>query len=296
MVETSEYIILDYNAVTKSLTISMPVRDGKRKEYEYKDINSLSSVGWVYPEYLESIDELLFRENYSEDKKDDSIELLANIGGCGYRWHQAVFHYVPDSENKIVRVIGRISDIQIKKERELALSNALNEREKLLEKAEIDSVTGLLNRLTTEECIENKLSKIKSECAFVVYDIDNYEDINADLGHIKAEDYLKKVASVFEDSFRHGDIIGRMDSDVFVAFLTDVKAKDGVYNKVGKTMAKICLVSEEFGFGKMGTVSAGIAFSPDNGVDFMTLYKKANMALCKAKKSGGNSYTIYSEV
>ena len=160
LVETSEYIILDYNAVTKSLTISMPVRDGKRKEYEYKDINSLSSVGWVYPEYLESIDELLFRENYSEDKKDDSIELLANIGGCGYRWHQAVFHYVPDSENKIVRVIGRISDIQIKKERELALSNALNEREKLLEKAEIDSVTGLLNRLTTEECIENKLSKI----------------------------------------------------------------------------------------------------------------------------------------
>lgn len=296
LVETSEYIILDYNAVTKSLTISMPVRDGKRKEYEYKDINSLSSVGWVYPEYLESIDELLFRENYSEDKKDDSIELLANIGGCGYRWHQAVFHYVPDSENKIVRVIGRISDIQIKKERELALSNALNEREKLLEKAEIDSVTGLLNRLTTEECIENKLSKIKSESAFVVYDIDNYEDINADLGHIKAEDYLKKVASVFEDSFRHGDIIGRMDSDVFVAFLTDVKAKDGVYNKVGKTMAKICLVSEEFGFGKMGTVSAGIAFSPDNGVDFMTLYKKANMALCKAKKSGGNSYTIYSEV
>ena len=212
----------------------------------------------MYPEYLESIDELLFRENYSEDKKDDSIELLANIGGCGYRWHQAVFHYVPDSENKIVRVIGRISDIQIKKERELALSNALNEREKLLEKAEIDSVTGLLNRLTTEECIENKLSKIKSESAFVVYDIDNYEDINADLGHIKAEDYLKKVASVFEDSFRHGDIIGRMDSDVFVAFLTDVKAKDGVYNKVGKTMAKICLVSEEFGFGKMGTVSAGI--------------------------------------
>lgn len=77
LVETSEYIILDYNAVTKSLTISMPVRDGKRKEYEYKDINSLSSVGWVYPEYLESIDELLFRENYSEDKKDDSIELLA---------------------------------------------------------------------------------------------------------------------------------------------------------------------------------------------------------------------------
>ena len=34
----------------------------------------------------------------------------------------------------------------------------------------------------------------------------------------------------------------------------------------------------------MGTVSAGIAFSPDNGVDFMTLYKKANMVLCKAKK------------
>lgn len=87
-----------------------------------------------YPEYLESIDELLFKEKYSEDKKDDSIELLANIGGCGYRWHKAVFHYVPDSQNKIVRVIGRIIDIQIRKEREIALSNCFKRKRKAVGK------------------------------------------------------------------------------------------------------------------------------------------------------------------
>ena len=41
------------------------------------------------------------------------------------------------------------------------------------------------------------------------------------------------------------------------------------------------------------TLSAGIAFAPQDGDTFMELYQKADLALYQVKRSGRNGYRIY---
>ncbi len=41
------------------------------------------------------------------------------------------------------------------------------------------------------------------------------------------------------------------------------------------------------------TLSAGIAFAPQDGDNFMELYQKVDFALYQVKRSGRNGYRIY---
>ncbi|PWA11797.1 hypothetical protein DCC39_09155 [Pueribacillus theae] len=157
-----------------------------------------------------------------------------------------------------------------------------------------DSLTGLMNRSAFEERVRHILSENKGTTAFLMLDLDNFKTVNDDFGHDKGDELLKKAANLLRNFLRKGDRIFRLGGDEFVIIMTSVDFEE---TKI-RAQELIEQMSEHF---KQITeaaqaelsVSIGIAFAPEHGIDPEELYKKADMALYKSKQKGKNQFSIY---
>lgn len=96
-------------------------------------------------------------------------------------------------------MIGVVIDI----DREKKISEELTIR------AERDLLTGLYNKETTRVLIEEELeNQPESVSALMVLDLDNFKQINDELGHFCGDKVLAQVASKLSSQFRTSDIIG----------------------------------------------------------------------------------------
>lgn len=165
----------------------------------------------------------------------------------------------------------------------------------LLDKMEKDSLTGLYNKISTQEHIKNVLRKNKSYYfAFFILDIDNFKNVNDTFGHAVGDMVIIDFAQRLKKQFPSEDIVGRIGGDEFAVFLS-VPSKEWVEQKVedlSKVLhydfvndSKKCIISS----------SIGVSIAPEAGNSFDTLYKKADKALYRTKKAGKDGYTIYKE-
>ena len=169
------------------------------------------------------------------------------------------------------------------------------ERKDLAIKAVKDSLTGLWTRKYLEERFE-ACETMPDEGAFLLFDLDNFKQVNDCYGHIAGDEVLITFGQVLFDFASGDDIVCRMGGDEFAVFLSgnvdvyDLRAKleqlllDSM-EKVNAVKGPACKV----------TVSVGIAMYPADGEDFATLYKKADKALYHVKQNGKSGYHIYND-
>lgn len=170
-----------------------------------------------------------------------------------------------------------------------------NEMELLMQEADTDYLTGLYNRRGGTELISEilKHSDPAAEShAFILLDLDNFKKLNDTLGHQTGDTALKDVANLLNRHFRPYDIICRLAGDEFVVFVRDIP-KQVVRKNLDSLLKKLCLTYEENGISITITVSAGAAIAPVHGMEFDTLYQKADKALYLAKGSGKQMAVIY---
>lgn len=87
-----------------------------------------------------------------------------------------------------------------------------------------------------------------------------------------------QFAKTLKDNFRSEDIVGRLGGDEFIVFLP-IPSIEFVYKKV-KSLQKA--LNQEIIFdGSQMEISAsiGVCIAPQDGVDFVTLYKKADQLI-----------------
>ena len=166
----------------------------------------------------------------------------------------------------------------------------------LKKKAEYDIVTGLLNRATLEELVtlNLKIDIMKGINIFMIFDVDDFKNINDTYGHPFGDIVLYRIGNVFKESFRSVDIIGRLGGDEFAIFLPQVPSAEWVTQKLNGVLQKVKRLPNELKIEKSISVSIGIykiRFS-DN---FNDIFNKADRALYDAKKSGKNRYKFYLE-
>lgn len=164
----------------------------------------------------------------------------------------------------------------------------------LLHAAQVDGLTGVLNKRSTEERINEILWKDPDDRSmFVIIDIDHFKNINDKHGHMVGDEVLRKFGELLSNYFRENDVIGRIGGDEFVIFMKHVDRKDGTVARVENLVKKM----ENIHFAELKeervTISVGISFAPECGNSYMDLYKTADMALYKTKQTGRNGYHIY---
>jgi diguanylate cyclase (GGDEF)-like protein len=87
-----------------------------------------------------------------------------------------------------------------------------------------DSLTGLYNRQYLDEYSKQALGRVdryENTLVLIFIDLDNFKYVNDYFGHSKGDEVLKKVAKIFQKTFRSYDIIVRYGGDEFIVLLED---------------------------------------------------------------------------
>lgn len=165
--------------------------------------------------------------------------------------------------------------------------------EALVNRAIHDPLTGLLNRGYFDTLFNFEIDRARRYqqlLAVVILDADYFKRINDSHGHFAGDAVLKALAATLRSGLRESDIVVRYGGEEFVILLHEVGAK-AARDKVEALREAI----EQLAVALPGadgsirfTVSAGIAFYPDDGSVAHALLSCADQRLLHAKQSGRN--------
>ena len=200
--------------------------------------------------------------------------------------------FVPDV---MLSRIGRILELEDLR-RSLAdrLEQKTREVSVIKDKSNQDALTGLWNRIYTEETVNDLISRGSKGAAFMI-DIDNFKDINDNYGHIAGDRFLKMFADTLREFSSEGDVLCRIGGDEFFVFLKDMHTRDELSKRAADIIAGLRNKMAENGYETGSSVSVGIAQTPEDGTEFEKLYNSADKALYHVKQNGKNDYHFFSD-
>lgn len=240
-----------------------------------EDYQKATSAYFSHPDDAEIID-IAFKKILSGQSATYYARMKA--GKTAYTWCK--IDVTPIMQNNVpVRMIGIISDVNDMKAKTEILEN----------KIKLDMFTGLYDKKHSEELIKEVLYKEPNKKhGFIIFDIDNFKNINDTYGHAAGDEIIQSVSENLKRIFRNTDIIGRFGGDEFVVLMKDIQDKNLLVSKLEKL-----LDNSDNSF--MVTKSIGAAIFPTDAVDFAGLLKKADEALYKSKQHK-NMFTLFSDL
>lgn len=170
------------------------------------------------------------------------------------------------------------------------VSRAKTERE-LRALALADPLTGLANRSRFREVFARERQRyLRQEIplAMLVVDLDHFKRVNDDYGHDAGDMALCFVAELLASRIRQTDVAGRLGGEEFGILLSDVDLEHA-----RRIAADLRDLVRDRPFRYRGqdipmSVSIGIAELGRDGMDFRTLFSKADRRLYQAKAEGRN--------
>ncbi len=170
-----------------------------------------------------------------------------------------------------------------------------------------DSLTGLDNRYSLLEQLENYLSQFQrdesgnenltgpAEQGYLFFiDLDDFKQVNDCLGHHSGDELLCIIAKRLLSVMRCGDVVARLGGDefcVFVRHLSDADTHRALAEKMLEAVAKpVKLVGNMVEV----TMSVGVVAIENQSETLESLLQKADMAMYHAKRNGKNKYQLYS--
>lgn len=162
----------------------------------------------------------------------------------------------------------------------------------MIERAEHDSLTGLLNRSSVSQLVEQTLSDEHASTsmhALFIIDLDDFKRINDTWGHRAGDNCLKTIAQVLKSSFRSSDLIGRLGGDEFIIFMRFVGKREVVEEKAAALLDTIKHANTQYA-GITLNASIGVSLFHKDGTNLDQLYERADKAMYKAKSLGKNNY------
>ena len=175
------------------------------------------------------------------------------------------------------------------------------ELEKLNLKLELlsnkDVLTELFNRRYFERVLQDEFERSRrynSSFALIMFDIDNFKNINDQYGHPCGDQVIKAVASYLFDTSRSSDVLSRIGGEEFALILPAQSEKHimSIIERMRVDMSNIEVKYDEHTV--QFTCSFGIAIFDEHVKDIHMLIKRADQAMYKAKLTGRNKTILFS--
>ncbi|WP_114571966.1 putative bifunctional diguanylate cyclase/phosphodiesterase [Exiguobacterium flavidum] len=148
-----------------------------------------------------------------------------------------------------------------------------------------------LERLTEEM---GEARRRQGLVAILFVDLDRFKNINDTLGHEFGDEVLRHVSKQMVQSLRKEDTISRQGGDEFAVLLGGLSSEEEILSLIARLQG---VVAEPFTLREHEihlSMSIGVALYPQDGESTEALMKHADMAMYKAKESGGNSHAFFS--
>lgn len=218
-----------------------------------------------------------------------SLELVSQAVSLGV--FDCIFkpYAIETLENTIDNTLCRKQCIHLQKE--VQFNDAIIE---MKQRAEVDSLSGLLNRTELKIRIQDFYNQEHDRSAvFILIDIDHFKSINIALGYGVGDKILCAVGKMLETIFAETNYISRINSDLFAVFMPFKMEQQTLEQKLEKVCHAIAYDNSNLNLTL--TCSAGVCFSPEYATSVEDLYNHAHIALSNARASQKNCFLFYDE-
>ena len=173
----------------------------------------------------------------------------------------------------------------------------------ILKYASFDALTNLNNRRQFEMCLSQEVAmarRKKTDLSCIMIDIDFFKKVNDTYGHAVGDYVLREVAKMITKEIREYDIASRYGGEEFCILLPHTVAQDAanvaerLRHTVENTVLDIKSVCEFECENFNVTISMGVSQFDQSYTTTEQIYKNADKALYRAKKSGRNKVVVYS--
>ena len=180
----------------------------------------------------------------------------------------------------------------------------------LIDYAETDTLTGLLNRKTLDENLDRILANAAGDSSaeekssyparrhpnskdsknwLAIIDIDHFKRINDTYGHLIGDEVLLLLSRLMKETFRLDDQLFRFGGEEFVVVLQPTTLEDA-----STVLERFRSVVEEYTFPMVGNLTISVGFTHIEHYDNPTdLLDRADKALYYAKENGRNRLENY---
>lgn len=193
-----------------------------------------------------------------------------------------------DGQGNQLKMIGTAQDVTDQRDAE----------EQLNYMAMHDPLTGLANRsLFLQKLKESLGSPANSHSVAVLYcDLDDFKNVNDNLGHETGDQLLAALPSRLENAVRPGNTIARFGGDEFVVLLERIEHQEEAI-EVARNLADAFSRPVMAG-GRTHHVSAsiGVVFAEPGEVTASEVLRDADAAMYRAKSSGRGEVSVFDEV
>jgi diguanylate cyclase (GGDEF)-like protein len=135
----------------------------------------------------------------------------------------------------------------------------------------------------------HRVERYKRSLSVMIYDLDNFKNINDTYGHPFGDKVLRRIAEATTDTFRDVDVIGRIGGEEFGVMVPETHLGGAITaaERFRKAIEQLEIETDDGEIVKL-SVSIGLAMYPSNGCNLLTLIKGADTALYQAKNNGKN--------
>jgi len=168
-----------------------------------------------------------------------------------------------------------------------------------------DPVTSLPNRLHFRAEADKLLAARPAEtkAAMLFVDLDRFKNVNDSLGHARGDQLLIMVANrlrvVVTAELGEGPVqrplLARLAGDEFTIFFPEIDEVADAERVARRIALAISEPFELHGHSVDIGASVGVAIGPDHGTAIEALMRAADIAMYRAKNSGGGRYCLFSE-
>lgn len=287
IVELSDDIVFDWNMKTNNVTFS----NNFNKKFSYRPpsdhfSDSFFIKGRIHPEDNERYRSDLTKLERGEEFKDKTYR-WKNIYG-DYIWMAMKTSAIRDNDGNIVRIIGVLSDVDRAKKGEM----------QLIQRASYDALTGVYNRETIENVINEEIRKVSEGndgFAILFVDIDDFKIYNDKYSHATGDQVLKFVTDSIGGIIEDFGFIGRYGGDEFIVCIRN-SSTNVPENVARDILAKLkagfmCDMEEQLSV----SVSIGIYNVSSGEKTVEEIISIADEAMYRIKKNGKSSFGMVTE-
>lgn len=174
----------------------------------------------------------------------------------------------------------------------------LSER-RLRRMAEIDPLTGLLNRAGFERRLDDAIHgarQLKTQLALLYIDIDRFKQVNDSLGHLAGDQLLKQLAQRLRTCCTEQDVLARLGGDEFTVVMTQLTSPSEAQERA---QAIVRVMREPYvieGRSLRSSGSVGIALFEGDATTAHDLLRNADEMLYQAKGAGRDRLAFQGQV
>ena len=177
------------------------------------------------------------------------------------------------------------------------VGNIINTHGQILkyeEQAKTDKLTGFLNKAAANERI-SELCSNACGCLCII-DLDSFKLVNDIYGHDTGDKVLTSFAAIMKESLPFSGTFGRVGGDEFLIFCEGLRDEADLKKYSDKINERMLEEARNIMGDQMSIplgASMGAVMVPENGKDFLELFRVADRALYQIKSGGKHGYSLY---